>query len=168
MGTAKALTPLLSEPVEGHVYLARPGCGGAGQAPCTEQDALDGNLYKLYLELGGTGPLARTGVHLKVEGRVEANPTTGQLTARFQDNPQLPFSKLEVDLNPGPRAPIDNPATCGPRHDYGGFHAVGGARQDAARCLDGRCRGRDAVIVLRSEWVREPVRSLPRGSWRGR
>lgn len=114
VGTAKALTPLLSEPVEGHVYLARPGCGGAGQAPCTEQDALDGNLYKLYLELGGTGPLAITGVHLKVEGRVEANPATGQLTARFQDNPQLPFSRLEVDLNPGPRAPIDNPATCGP------------------------------------------------------
>ncbi len=31
VGTAKAFSPLLNEPLEGHVYLARPGCGGAGQ-----------------------------------------------------------------------------------------------------------------------------------------
>ncbi len=123
VGTAKAFTPLLNEPVEGHVYLAKPGCGGPGDE-CTEQDALDGNLYKLYLELGGTGRLANAGVHLKIPGYVEANPATGQLTTRFegfavgnppvfQGNPQFPFSKLEVHLNDGPRASIDNPATCG-------------------------------------------------------
>ena len=48
------------------MYLARPGCGGAGQAACTTQDALDGNLYQLYLELGGTGALADTGINIKV------------------------------------------------------------------------------------------------------
>jgi hypothetical protein len=114
VGTAEAITPLLGEPVKGHVYLARPGCGGAGQGPCTEQDALDGNLYRLYLELGGTGPLANTGVNLKVEGKVQANTATGQLTARFQSTPQLPFSELKIHLNGGPRAPLDNPAVCGP------------------------------------------------------
>jgi hypothetical protein len=125
VGTAKAITPLLHEPVEGHVYLARPGCGGAGQAPCSERDALDGNLYKLYLELGGKGPLADTGVNLKFPGETEANPATGQLTTRFEGiavgnpprfegNPQLPFSKLEVHLNGGPRAAIANPPVCGP------------------------------------------------------
>jgi hypothetical protein len=113
VGTAKAFSPLLDEPVEGHVYLAKPGCGGAGENPCTEQDALDGNLYRLYLELGGTGPLANTGVNLKVEGKVEANPATGQLTSVFENTPQLPFSKLEVHLNGGPRASLDNPAVCG-------------------------------------------------------
>jgi len=114
VGTAKATTPLLSEPVEGHVYLAKPGCGGAGQAACTEQDALDGNLYKLYLELGGKGALGNAGVNIKVQGRVQANPATGQLTTRFLENPQLPFSKLDIKLNGGPRAPLDTPAACGP------------------------------------------------------
>ena len=114
VGTAKAYTPLLSEPVEGHVYLARPKCGGAGEEPCTEQDALDGNLYQLYLELGGTGALADSGVNLKVHLKTEANPATGQLTTVAENNPQLPFSKLEVHLNSGPRAPLDNPAVCGP------------------------------------------------------
>ena len=114
VGTAEAVIPLLGEPVKGHVYLARPGCGGQGQAPCTEADALDGNLYKLYLELGGTGELAKTGVHYKVAFETQANPATGQLTAKVLGTPQTPFSDLKVDLNGGPRAALDNPAACGP------------------------------------------------------
>ncbi|HWY19061.1 MAG TPA: hypothetical protein VNY27_10190 [Solirubrobacteraceae bacterium] len=113
VGTAEAITPLLPEPVKGHVYLARPGCGGPGQAACTEQDALDGNLYQLYLELGGTGGLANEGINIKARGFVEANPATGQLTTRFLENPQTPFSELKIRLNGGPRAPLDNPAACG-------------------------------------------------------
>ena len=66
VGTAEAITPLLPAPGEGPCVSGEPGCGGAGQAPCTEQDALDGNLYHLYLELGGTGEFAETGVHIKV------------------------------------------------------------------------------------------------------
>jgi len=114
VGTAEAETPLLGSPVYGHVYLARPGCGGAGERTCTEQDALDGNLYKLYLELGGTGELAYAGVHIKVEGKTEPNPATGQLTTVFEDNPELPFSKLKIDLNEGARAPLAMPFACGP------------------------------------------------------
>jgi hypothetical protein len=114
VGTAEAITPLLPEPVKGHVYLARPLCGGAGQAVCTNQDALDGNLYQLYLELGGEGALGDAGINIKAHGYVEANPATGQLTTKFLDNPQTPFSELKIKLNGGPRAPLDTPATCGP------------------------------------------------------
>ncbi len=114
VGSAEAITPLLSEPVRGHVFLARPGCGGVGQSPCSEADALDGNLYRLYLELGGEGELASTGVHIKVEGRTETNPATGQLTTVFEGNPQTPFSELKIDLNEGARAPLANPTVCGP------------------------------------------------------
>ena len=114
VGTAEAITPFLPVPVKGHVYLARPGCGGAGQGPCTEQDALDGNLYQLYLELGGTGDLGKTGIEIKVAGKTEVNPATGQLTTKFLENPQAPFSELKIHLNGGPRAPIANPPTCGP------------------------------------------------------
>ncbi|HEY3829622.1 MAG TPA: hypothetical protein VGL57_10550 [Solirubrobacteraceae bacterium] len=113
VGTAEAVTPLLPEPVKGHVYLARPLCGGAGQGACTNEDALDGHLYQLYLELGGTGALADTGINIKAHGYTEANPATGQLTTKFLENPQAPFSELKIDLNGGPRAPLDNPAVCG-------------------------------------------------------
>ena len=113
VGTAEAITPFLPEPIKGHVYLARPGCGAPGQSPCTEQDALDGNLYRLYLELGGTGELAQTGVHFKVPLETEANPTTGQLTTVAVGTPQAPFSELKIHLNGGPRAALDTPASCG-------------------------------------------------------
>jgi hypothetical protein len=114
VGTAEAITPLLGVPVKGHVYLKRPGCGGPGQSACTEEDALDGNLYQLYLELGGTGVFGNVGIQIKVAGKTEANPSTGQLTTVFEENPQAPFSELKIHLNGGPRAPIDNPAVCGP------------------------------------------------------
>jgi hypothetical protein len=113
VGTAEAITPLLPVPVKGHVYLARPGCGGAGQAACTEQDALDGNLYRLYLELGGTGKFAATGIELKVPLETEANPATGQLTAVAKELVQAPYNEAIIHLNGGPRAPLDNPAVCG-------------------------------------------------------
>jgi hypothetical protein len=113
VGTAEAITPLLPEPVKGHVYLAKPGCGGAGQTACTEQDALNGNLYRMYLELGGSGPLAKAGIEIKVEGQIDVNPATGQITAKFLENPQAPFSELVVHLDGGPRASLANPATCG-------------------------------------------------------
>jgi hypothetical protein len=114
VGTAEAISPDLAEPIKGHVYLARPLCGGAGEAPCTEADALDGHLYQLYLEFGGKGPLANAGVNSKLHGFVEADPATGQLTTKFLENPQVPVSELKLRLNGGPRAPVDNPAVCGP------------------------------------------------------
>ncbi len=114
VGTTEAVTPDLNEPVHGHVYLARPSCGGAGQEPCTEQDALDGHLYQLYLEFGGEGALGSTGIHVKAHGYVEANPATGQLTTVVDENPQVPLNEVKIHLNGGPRAPLDNPTVCGP------------------------------------------------------
>jgi hypothetical protein len=113
IGTAEAVTPLLSEPLKGHIFLARPACGGTGQSACTERDAANGDLYQLYLELGGEGQLANAGVNIKVRLKTKANPATGQLTAVAEEIAQLPFSELKVHLNGGPRAPLDNPAQCG-------------------------------------------------------
>jgi uncharacterized repeat protein (TIGR01451 family) len=113
VGSAEAITPYLPVPVKGHVYLARPGCGGAGESPCTDQDALDGNLYKLYLELGGEGELANTGIEFKVPFDTEVNPATGQLTANARELVQAPYNEVKISLNGGPRAPIATPPTCG-------------------------------------------------------
>ncbi len=115
VGEAEAVTPFLPFPVKGHVYLARPGCGGGrpGEGSCTEQDALDGNLYKLYLEIGGKGVLAGEGIVFKVPFETEANPATGQLTTNVRELVQAPYSEVRIKLNGGPRAPIANPAVCG-------------------------------------------------------
>jgi hypothetical protein len=113
VGTAEASTPLLPRPIDGRVYMATPGCGGPGQHACTEQDAVDGNLYRLYVELGASTE-ENDGIQLKLEAGVQANPTTGQLTVRLTENPQLPLSELNIHLLGGPHALLTNSATCGP------------------------------------------------------
>jgi hypothetical protein len=112
VGSAEAVTPLLASPIKGRVYLAAPGCGGSGQAPCTETDAVDGNLYRLYVELGGEP--GEESLDIKLEAKVQANPATGQLTFTLIESPQLPISRLSINLTGGPRALLDNPASCGP------------------------------------------------------
>jgi hypothetical protein len=107
LGTVEITTPLLASPLHGHVYLAQPKCGGEGQAACTEASASNGELFGLYIEAEGSG------VIIKLPGTTAANPTTGQLTATFSENPQLPFSDLKLKFNGGPRAPLANPQACG-------------------------------------------------------
>jgi hypothetical protein len=107
IGTVEVTTPLLSSPLEGHVYVAQPGCGGSGQPACRPEDALDGSLFGVYLEATGSGSI------IKLAGHVSVNPTTGQITTTFAENPQLPFSSLKLHFDGGPRAPLANPQACG-------------------------------------------------------
>jgi hypothetical protein len=111
VGEVEAFTPLVGSPIKGHVYLASPGCGGPLQASCGAADAADGNLYRLYLELGGEP--GEEGVDVKVEAEIQANPATGQLTLTLTESPQLALSELRIELTGGPRALLDSPATCG-------------------------------------------------------
>ena len=67
----------------------------------------EGKLFGLYIEVEGSG------VVIKLPGYVTANPLTGQLQATFRENPQFPFSELDLHLHGGPRAPLANPQTCG-------------------------------------------------------
>jgi uncharacterized repeat protein (TIGR01451 family) len=96
-------------PLQGHVYLAQPKCGGAGQPVCTEASATNGELFGLYIEV--EDPTA--GVIVKLPGTVSANPQTGQLMGSFKENPQLPFNDLKLHFHGGPRAPLANPQSCG-------------------------------------------------------
>jgi hypothetical protein len=108
VGTVKLTTPLLESPLEGHVYLGRPGCGGEGQPGCSATDAADGNLVHVYLEAAGSG------VIIKLPGSVSLNRSTGQVTATFRENPQLPVSRIALRFDGGPRASLANPLACGP------------------------------------------------------
>jgi hypothetical protein len=96
LGTATLTTPSLPDQLTGGIYLAGPDSG-----PIT------GPPYRIFLTLSGDG------VMVKLAGTVTPDPVTGQLTTTFDDNPQLPFSELELVFKDGPRAPLVNPSTCG-------------------------------------------------------
>jgi hypothetical protein len=88
-------TPLLTDHLKGSVYLA-------------EQDNNPfGSLLALYVTA------AADGVSIKVAGKVEADPRTGQLTTTFENTPQLSFSDFKLDFFGGPRAPLVTPSSCG-------------------------------------------------------
>ena len=104
IATVRVTTPLLESPLEGQVFLGEPEC-----SPCSEADASEGRIFRLFIQVHSQA----LGVTIKLPGVVRANPATGQLTAEFKENPQLPFSDLEVKFKDGPRAPLANPQTCG-------------------------------------------------------
>jgi hypothetical protein len=97
-----AVPPRIAPPLKGRVFVAEPSC-----SPCSASDVAEGKLLRLYLEAEGLG------VRVKLPGSVSANPSTGQLTARFDENPQLPFEELQLNFKGGPRAPLANPQQCG-------------------------------------------------------
>ncbi|HEY2283283.1 MAG TPA: hypothetical protein VGH60_07010, partial [Solirubrobacteraceae bacterium] len=107
IGTVKISTRVLESPLKGHVYVAEPPCGGAGQPACTAADAADGRLFGLFVEAEGSG------VVVKLKGSVSADPATGRLTARFDEDPQLPVSEVTLNIEGGSSAPLANPRQCG-------------------------------------------------------
>jgi hypothetical protein len=54
-----------------------------------------------------------TGVLIKIPGRIDPDPVTGQLVATFDEAPQFPFSDLKLHFFGGPRAPLTTPPGCG-------------------------------------------------------
>jgi hypothetical protein len=97
IGSVEIDTPLLDHPVNGAVYVA------------TQNDNPFDSLLAIYIAVDDP----QSGVVVKLAGHVVPDPNTGRLTTRFEDNPQLPFEDLTVELFDGPRAPLRTPATCG-------------------------------------------------------
>ena len=100
IGDVSITSPLLKTPMGGSIFLATP----QGQ---NAQAAAEGKMYRLFLEGEGSG------ARIKLEGKVVPDPSTGQLVTTFDNNPQLPFEKLHVGLNGGPRSPLTTPKACG-------------------------------------------------------
>jgi len=97
LGTVEVHTPLLDHPLSGDVYLAKQG------------DNPFGSLLAIYIAINDP----ETGIVVKLAGKVEADSTTGRLRTTFTDNPQLPFTELDLHFFGGPGAPLINPPTCG-------------------------------------------------------
>jgi hypothetical protein len=97
IGTAEISTPLLPNPLVGAVYLA-------------EQNANPfGSLVAMYLIV--KDPVS--GVIVKLAGEVKPDPVTGQLTATFDETPDLPFEDATLHFFGGSRAPLGTPTLCG-------------------------------------------------------
>jgi hypothetical protein len=97
IGTVAIETPLVDHPVPGSIFLAK------------QNENPFHSLIALYIAVND--PI--TGVVIKLPGTVETDPVTGQITNVFEQNPQLPFEDLKVDLFEGARAPLRTPQTCG-------------------------------------------------------
>jgi hypothetical protein len=95
LGTITVDTPLLADPLEGDVILAR------------QNDNPFGSLIAMYIAIKGPG------FYLKLPGRIDLDPVTGRVSAVFDNTPQLPFSRMQVDFNGGSQAPLATPTTCG-------------------------------------------------------
>ena len=106
VGQLRITTPDLPEPLRGTVFLGAPICN-----PCTPEDAQDGRMVRLYLQAIGEGS---DGITVKLAGTGSINPTTGRVTTVFEENPQLPFESVKLELVGGPRATLANPRACGP------------------------------------------------------
>jgi hypothetical protein len=94
IGSVAIKTPLLEEELKGSVYLA------------AQNDNPFGSLLALYIVAEARGQV------VKLSGEVEPS-ASGQLVTRFEDQPQLPFEYLHLQLKGGPQGTLINPPTCG-------------------------------------------------------
>jgi hypothetical protein len=98
IGTVDVKTALLAQTLHGALYLAAQGNANPF-----------GSLFAVYLVIEDP----QTGTFIKLAGRTDPDPSTGQLTATFDDNPQLPFTSLKLNFKGGSRSPFATPTTCG-------------------------------------------------------
>jgi hypothetical protein len=98
IGTLKVDTPLLPAPLKGQVYVAPQN-----------DNPFPGSLTAIYL----VAQDEERGLSVKLAGKIDLDPATGQISSTFVDNPQVPIDDFELHFETGPRAPLNTPAICG-------------------------------------------------------
>jgi hypothetical protein len=97
IGELSVESPLVEGQIEGSMFFATP-----------KQNRF-GTLLALYMVAKDPD----RGILVKVAGRVDSDPATGQLTTTFDDLPQLPYSHFNVHFREGQRSPLATPSACG-------------------------------------------------------
>jgi hypothetical protein len=92
VGSVSVSSPALAAPLPGKVYLAKP----QSDIP-----------WGFFLIAGNEA------ITVRLPGRFELDPATGQLTIAFRSLPQLPLSEIKVNFPGGQTASLDNPTACG-------------------------------------------------------
>ena len=99
IGEVEIESPLVTQKIKGSVYLAKQN----------ENPFPNPSLLALYV----VAKNAELGVLIRLAGKVEPNPVTGQLVTTFVKIPPLPFSRFHFAFRQGQRAPLATPAACG-------------------------------------------------------
>ncbi len=96
IGTVELTTPLLGRVLDGSIYLA------------AQNENPFHSLLAAYIVVDDP----TTGVVVKIPGDLTPNPLTGQITASFDQIPQLPISELKIRLFGGARGDLATPEGC--------------------------------------------------------
>ncbi len=106
IGSVEVESPVLAEKLTGAIYVATPYDNrpefGTPEHP-------GGSLLALYIVVKSF----ERGIVVKLAGKIEPDPVTGQLVTSFDDNPQVPFSKFTLKLRQGATSPLVSPPACG-------------------------------------------------------
>jgi hypothetical protein len=94
VGSGTITTPVLDDPLQGSIYVAK------------QDDNPFDSLLAGYLVAKGKGVL------IKQAGKFDLSPS-GRITAVFDNNPQQPFSDLDLHFKGGPRGVLTTPSQCG-------------------------------------------------------
>lgn len=105
IGKVGIATPLLPNPIPGDIYMGEPK---------------PGELFRLFIYVEGQG------VRLKIPGTLQLDPATGQVTAVFRDNPQMPFTRFSLEFRGGNNAALALPTTCGTKKTVAGMTSWAG------------------------------------------
>ncbi len=92
--------PLPEGNLEGNVYVGQQ----------LSRDPLSGQEYRIFI----AAESERYGISVRLVGNVKADPVSGQLSTTIADTPQLPFESFLLEFDPGARAVLSSPPTCGP------------------------------------------------------
>lgn len=108
-GTLTLHTPILPKdaPMTGQIYIAK------------QNENPFGNFLSLYLVIQDP----QRGLLVKIPGKVDLDPVTGQITTTFDDLPQFPVSDMELQFKGGVRAALVNPSTCGQKTIVASFYS---------------------------------------------
>jgi hypothetical protein len=106
IGSIEIETPLLAEKIPGAIYIATPY---ENQPEFGTPEHPGGSLLALYVVAKDPAK----GIIIKVAGKIEPNPVTGQLVTTFQNTPQQPFNRFTLKFRPGATAPLVSPPICG-------------------------------------------------------
>ncbi len=98
-GTLTMHTPILpvNAPMKGFVYIAK------------QNENPFNDFLALYLVIEEP----ERGLLVKIPGKIDLDPVTGQITTTFDNLPQFPVSDMQISLKGGVRAALVNPSTCG-------------------------------------------------------
>lgn len=106
IGDFRLHSPLYREWIAGGIYLAQ------ADDPTTKAPGAE-NPFDTLIAVYLVAKSPERGILVKVAGQIDPDPQTGNLTASFEDLPQLPYTDLEVNFRSGQRAPLITPPFCG-------------------------------------------------------